>query len=789
MFRIQKIRGFFSIASFFLATVLFSSVSFADSKPADVDGDFIPDGVDPAPLLANLPFHWSVQAISFQFFWDEGQTNGFRMFLREDRSPVRLARPSMMTAAPVLQGDHAGSGSSPALGLFGDGCVAWGKLERNNASLALESMEALPPDVPVDFGFIVHFTNLDATHWRFAKFSIPIELDGRAWATAAPVDTQARERGFLIPADGKTYIVPFFATMPASTARKFLKELSESDRSPDFALIHAKGVEMSASSGRVFALDEKFESILKKTAPVHVEGPAGQSWHWRIALKRPDGERTTIADWADAVNFAARTSRTTGLPSVAFSKDGYLLSLVGWDTGTWDDWWQVSVRGKNLKKLDWRSQDCKHGVRFSLRHQPPVFSKADRECCMNEFIVSPVYSMLLGVNFWNEGKKEDSYHYLRKAASAGLPQAYSWLGFILALNETLPSNSFYSASSYRQAADLKYAPGEAWYGNCLLRGKGVKANAQSALAYLKRSAEQKYPEGQALYGLCLLRGVGTKADPETARKILLDASLRGDSTAQFGLGVYLLEKHDPDAIAWIRLAAADGNQRAQLRFAELLRDGAPGIPPNPARAIEWYEAAAKQGSTSALMALGEAFQSGNGVRKDDRKAAGYFYRAAEKGDRQGQTWFGLCLLDGVGVSQNPTEAVKWLEKAAKQGFPDAQYILGMCLHGGFGGIHQDKEAAIRWFKAASLSLEQARIFLGYCYFMGDGVPQDKKQAVRIFEEAAKSGSVAGQLWLSYCFANGEGVTIDFTQARKWARAAAEQGNSTGKELLQTLPRD
>ena len=787
MFRLPKARDWFRAILFPVLAVFFSPVLFAGGPLSDLDGDWMDDATDPAPLLANLPFHWAVHSVSFQYFWDAGQTNGFRLVLSEEHSAPQLTTPSVLTAVPAFQENHVISGQSARLGLFGDGAVVWGAGGRCRAALAAESLANVADDAPVDFGFVIHFTNLGPVHWRLSNISVPVELGGKARMTASPVQEQAREHGFLLPGDGKSYVVPFSATVAAREARDLLKEIAGGDSSLDFAFARADGVEVVADDGKVFPWKEVSRSILDKTAPVRVEGPAGSTWLWRIARVGADRKATTIGDWAGALRGGGFEGGEGSLPPVVFADDGVLLSLAGWDTGTWDDWWQPSVRGRDLRGLDWRSRECAKGVVFSLRHCPPSLLPADREKLSSSHAVPPVYPALLGITLWNEGDREECYRYFRQAAALGSAQAFSWLGFATASNENLPSNHFYSAASYKRAADLGYAPGEAWYGNCLLRGIGVQADPKAALVYLKRAADQKFPEAQALYGLCLLRGVGGQVDVDKALGILREAASRGDTTAQFGLGTYLLQKGEPEGLELVWIAAHGGHDRAQMRLADLIRKGEQGMPPDPVRAAKWLEVAAGQGNARAMIALGEALQSGNGVRRDPRKAARYFQRAAQAGNRQGETWYAICLLDGVGVRQNPAEAVVWLEKAARRGFPVAQYILGLCLHGGFGGIPMDKPAAIRWFEVAAPSQSQAGVFLGYCYFTGDGVEQDKGRAVKLFERAAKSGSVPAQLWLAYCFAHGEGVTMDCAQARKWAQAAADQGSAAGKAMLSNLP--
>lgn len=753
----------------------------------DADGDLLPDASDPAPLLANLPFHWSVEAISCRVRAGAAPggavpTNGLSAPLYAARSPVALSSPSGLTAAPSFRGRPRGFW--PAFAPFGDGAVRWGREERFAAGRAKAALAPLRDGTPVDFVFVVHFTNLGSSHLRLSSVAVPVGAgeDGEAAGTAAPDDARARDNGFLLPGDGKTYMLPFSATMDVSAARAFLDVLSSGDRPPCFRLSRAAGVEVAPDGGEPFTLDAALAGVLARTAPVRVEGASGESWLWRVAKRRPDGKRAEVSDWAGAVNGAASAPGFLGRPVAAFDGNGFPLSLAGWDTGTWDDWWRPSAAGRDRGVFGCASIPVGRGVAFSLRHSPPPLSSGERRRYFPEGRVPPVYTTLLAVTLWNEGERGEARRLFRQAAEAGSAQARSWLGFSLGEDGVAGA-----VENYKRAADMGYAPGEAWYGNRLLRGHGVKEDRAAALAYLGKAAAQKYAGAQALYGLCLLRGVGVEADPPRAMELLRDASARGDATAQLGVGAYLCQHGDAEGAEWVRLAAAGGNARAQTLLAGYLQAGSMGLAPDPAAAAKWYGAAAKQGDARAMVALGEAFRAGRGVRRDPRRAARLFREAAEDGDPQGQTWYALCLLDGLGTRRDAREAVEWLGKAAGRGCHEAQYVLGLCLYGGIGGTTRDAAAAVRWFKEASAAQPQARIFLGYCYFAGEGVGEDKPRAVGIFAEAARKGSVAAQLWLAYCFANGEGADVDVAAARKWAKAAADRGSPAGKAMLDKLP--
>lgn len=74
--------------------------------------------------------------------------------------------------------------------------------------------------------------------------------------------------------------------------------------------------------------------------------------------------------------------------------------------------------------------------------------------------------------------------------------------------------------------------------------------------------------------------------------------------------------------------------------------------------------------------------NGDGVAKDEAKAAECFRKAAEQNHAAAQTWLGVLYQKGQGVTQNYAEAAKWYRKAAKQGYCYGQYNLGVSYQNG-----------------------------------------------------------------------------------------------------------
>lgn len=120
---------------------------------------------------------------------------------------------------------------------------------------------------------------------------------------------------------------------------------------------------------------------------------------------------------------------------------------------------------------------------------------------------------------------------------------------------------------------------------------------------------------------------------------------------------------------------------------------------------------AKQGSSEAQFKVGEMYETGFGVEKDEKEAIYWTTRSANQKHETAQ--FKLVYFDlkkqGLNVRNN-TEFEE-LNKKAKQGNAQAQYYLGkMYAHG--VGIDKDSDVAIDWLnKAASVGVLEAELEL------------------------------------------------------------------------------
>lgn len=133
---------------------------------------------------------------------------------------------------------------------------------------------------------------------------------------------------------------------------------------------------------------------------------------------------------------------------------------------------------------------------------------------------------------------------------------------------------------------------------------------------------------------------------------------------------------------------------------------------------------------------GLAYLNGDGVTRDEAKAAALFHDAADKGSRDAAFQLGLLYQRGIGVPQHDGLALAWFEKAASLGNAEAQLLTGQAYATG-RGTSKDFAWAARWYgKAADQGLAPAQHLLGMAYATGQGLPRDRVAAYEWLSLAA-----------------------------------------------------
>ncbi len=218
------------------------------------------------------------------------------------------------------------------------------------------------------------------------------------------------------------------------------------------------------------------------------------------------------------------------------------------------------------------------------------------------------------------------------------------------------------------------------------------------------------------------------------------------------------------------------------------------------RDLFWERAGAESGDPEAMIQLGFAYSTGDGVERDPVKAVEYYRQAAELDEPVGQYNMGIQCARGEGIKRDFAASIDWMEKARDNGDKDAIGQLKILKDApeierkAYAG---DAEAQARFstllanypseankkesVEMAERSIEQGcpRGYhcLGTRYDYGIGVEKDPVKAAELYKKGADLGSPECQYCYAVCFKSGSGVKQDDDAALEWAIKAAEQGHA------------
>ncbi len=197
-----------------------------------------------------------------------------------------------------------------------------------------------------------------------------------------------------------------------------------------------------------------------------------------------------------------------------------------------------------------------------------------------------------------------AYAYFQKAAELGNPESFCSLGNMQRMGVGTEKNSENSIQSFKTAAEMKAPCGMRFLGELTLGGNGIEKNNEKGFALIKECAE------------------------------LGDAECRYDVAVLYQNGIGT-EKNILEAVKWYKLSASQGNVNSMGNLAEILLDGADGVPSDKFMAERLMTSAAEAGSVGAMESLGIWNSSGALGEVNFEKAKKWLSKACESGDRLG----------------------------------------------------------------------------------------------------------------------------------------------------------
>lgn len=335
--------------------------------------------------------------------------------------------------------------------------------------------------------------------------------------------------------------------------------------------------------------------------------------------------------------------------------------------------------GAEIKEMDFGGEK---DAAYSFLFNGPEDKKQEFMACVERFC--------LGEEAQQETKKKTVQDYLQEAKK-----------------NQQAGNAEMAFQQYMIAArDYGHPEAQFEVARCYQNGTGVEKNEENALVWYKKAAEQCDAEAQCALGECYYQARGVEKDDKEARRWYEAAATQGNVTAQYMTG---------------RLYAALSYNVA---------------------AVKWYTKAAEQECPEAQYELGVCYEAGDGVGKDEAKAAELYRKAAVQGYAEAQNKLGECYNYGSGVAVDENEAEKWYQKAAENGNETAMLTLAdkLFVDGSLDDTDEKMQKAAMWYRrAAEQGNMKGQYEWGDCYYNGWGVDKNEEEAVRWYRKAAEQG--------------------------------------------------
>ena len=134
-------------------------------------------------------------------------------------------------------------------------------------------------------------------------------------------------------------------------------------------------------------------------------------------------------------------------------------------------------------------------------------------------------------------------------------------------------------------------------------------------------------------------------------------------------------KYFTRALESCKIAAETGDAGSQLEYGSLYYLGYTGIPVDYDKTLKWISKSAAQGDPSAEHTMGELYDFGFGVEKNQETAFAWYKKAAGGGVVGSQINIGLMYFDGVGTEKNKILGYTWVKVAAHRAGDMAYDIL------------------------------------------------------------------------------------------------------------------
>jgi hypothetical protein len=205
-----------------------------------------------------------------------------------------------------------------------------------------------------------------------------------------------------------------------------------------------------------------------------------------------------------------------------------------------------------------------------------------------------------------------------------------------------------------------------------------------------------------------------------------------------------------------------------------------------AKALDQFNKACDAGSAISCVNLGYMYENGQGVAKDDSRAAALYSEGCDAGNALGCVNLGILYKSGKGVAKDDSHAAALFTKGCDAGNARGCTNLGYMYENGQSVGKDDSRAATLYSEGCDAGNALGCVNLGYMYEKGKGVTKDDSHAVALYSEGCDAGNARGCSNLGNHYRFGLGVAKNVVKARQLLTKGCSMGNQWGCDQLKEM---
>ncbi|MCP4649519.1 MAG: hypothetical protein GY853_05485 [PVC group bacterium] len=250
---------------------------------------------------------------------------------------------------------------------------------------------------------------------------------------------------------------------------------------------------------------------------------------------------------------------------------------------------------------------------------------------------------------------------------------------------------------------------------------------------------------------------------------------------------YFHKKNHDQGLKWIKQAVEQDSPLGYFNLAEAY-DYGQGVKKDKEKAKELYDKAldgllkqSKKRDTYAQFSLAKLYQSKTANLKKEKQLLKLIKQSAARGNAVSQAELAEFYYKGTFVKKNEKQAFVWYKKSAEQNLRSSiKWLAYLYEHG--KGTKENINKAVKWYTLGA-ELEHGTCVnkLGSLYENGKGVEKDLKKAADLYKKALELENKRGIYNLALLYEKGKGVKKDIGKAEELFAMSAKMEHKKAKK--------